>query len=101
MWLDGEYTEDLFFLILEDPTIMATIPPPPTKKQKTAASNKARDQQELDLIPTDLGNVRVRFFDETTGNVIGDTISIPVADATTKNLELLVNSLLGKQVSHH
>lgn len=76
---------------------MATIPPPPNKKQKTAAAERAREQQDLDLIPADLGNVRVRFFDETTGHEIGDTISIPVADATTKNLELLVNSLLGKK----
>ena len=78
---------------------MATVLPPPSKKQRTAAADRAREQQEIkDDIPADLGNIRLRFYDETTGKSIGDTISVPVADATVKNLELLVNSLLGTQV---
>ena len=78
---------------------MATVLPPPSKKQKVAEAERAREQQTtLDSIPANLGNVRVRFFDESTGSAIGDTISVPVKDATVKNLELLVNSLLGKKV---
>ena len=78
---------------------MATVLPPPNKKQRTAEAERARLQQDVqDSIPTDLGNVRIRFFDESTGSSIGDTISVPVKDATVKNLELLVNTLLGKKV---
>ena len=80
---------------------MATLPPPPNRKQKTAAAQKAREQQDVDIIPSGIGNVRIRFFDEGTGRSFGDTVSIPVADATTGNLELLVNSLLGNQVDLH
>ena len=78
---------------------MATVPPPPSKKQRTAQAEKTRQQQEVqDEIPSNLGNVRLHFYDEGTGNQIGDIVSVPVVDATVKNLELLVNSLLGKQV---
>ena len=80
-------------------SIMATVPPPPSKKQRTAQAEKTRQQQDVqEDIPSGLGNVRLRFYDEGTGNQIGDIVSVPVVDATVKNLELLVNSLLGKQV---
>jgi ribosome assembly protein 4 len=78
---------------------MATLPPPPNKRQKTAAAQRAREQQDIDSIPTDLGSVRIRFFDETTGASIGEPISVPVTHSTTQNLELLVNSLLGHEVN--
>ena len=74
---------------------MATVVPLPTKRQKLAAAEKAREQQDVPGIPTDLGSVRVQFFDRVTGKPTGGAISVPVADATVKNLELLVNSLLG------
>jgi hypothetical protein len=74
---------------------MATVLPPPSKKQKVAAEERAREQQEIRRIPDGLGSVRIQFFDQATGKASGGAISVPVADATVKNLELLVNSLLG------
>jgi len=74
---------------------MATILPPPSKRQKVAQAEKAREQQEIQSIPTDLGSVRVQFFDQATGNPTGPAVSVPVADANTKNLETLLNTLQG------
>lgn len=74
---------------------MATILPPPSKRQRTAIADKAREQQELDRIPDGLGSLRVQFFDQATGQHTGAPVSIPVADATVKNLELLLNTLQG------
>lgn len=74
---------------------MATVIPPPSKRQRTAVADRAREQQDVKAIPDNLGSIRVQFFDHATGKSTGGAISIPVADATVKNLELLVNSLLG------
>ena len=74
---------------------MATVPPPPSKRQKTEAAERSRLQQEINEIPTNLGSVRIQFFDASTGTAAGALILVPVADATVKNLELLVNSLQG------
>ena len=77
---------------------MATQLPPPTKKQKVAEAERAREQQHIaDSFPPDAGTIRVRFFDESSGDPIGGTFSVAVIDATVKNLELLVNRLLGKE----
>lgn len=72
---------------------MATTLPPPSKRQRTAVADRAREQQELDTIPADLGSIRVQFVDQGTGKAHGAAVSIPVADATVKNLELLLNTL--------
>ncbi|KAF7923580.1 hypothetical protein BELL_0005g00330 [Botrytis elliptica] len=76
---------------------MSTVPPPPSKRQKTAAFEKARVQQVIKEIPSDAGSLLIRFVDNTTGEPIfdGPTL-VPVADATPKNLELLLNTLLGR-----
>lgn len=74
---------------------MATLVPPPSKRQKVAQAEKAREQQEIASIPSDLGSVRVQFFDQATGNATGPAVSVPVADANTKNLETLLNTLQG------
>lgn len=75
---------------------MATVVPPPSKRQRVAAAERSREQQETDTIPSDAGSVRIQFFDEITGLPIGQgPVLIPVADANPKNLELLINSLLG------
>lgn len=80
---------------------MATILPPPSKRQKVAQAEKAREQQEIQSIPTDLGSVRVQFFDQATGNPTGPAVSVPVADANIKNLETLVNTLQGNVSTHY
>ncbi|KAI9812506.1 MAG: hypothetical protein M1832_000400 [Thelocarpon impressellum] len=74
---------------------MATVQPPPSKRQRTATALKAREQQAVDAIPENLGSVRIQFHDHATGQTAGPPVSIPVADASVKNLELLLNSLQG------
>ncbi|KAI9772291.1 MAG: hypothetical protein M1840_001040 [Geoglossum simile] len=78
---------------------MATILPPPSKKQKTAESKRAQEQQEIDTIPGNLGSVRIQFHDAATGTATGPPVSVTVSDATTKNIELVLNSLLGNDGS--
>lgn len=74
---------------------MATILPPPSKKQKTADAKRAQEQQDIDSIPENLGSVRIQFHDAATGTITGPPVSVPVSDATTKNIELILNTLLG------
>ena len=70
---------------------MATAVPPPSKRQRTAIAEKAREQQDVDIIPSDLGSIRVQFVDQATGQSSGAPVLIAVADTTVKNLELLLN----------
>lgn len=75
---------------------MATVLPPPSKRQRTDALARAREQQDIEEIPSDAGSLRIQFFDETTGLPIGNgPVLVPVADADPKNLELLLNTLMG------
>ena len=74
---------------------MATVLPRPSKRQRVAVAEKTRKQQDVDTIPSGLGNIRVHFFDQSTGKPTGAPVAIPVADATVKNLELLLNTLQG------
>ncbi|KAF6227401.1 hypothetical protein HO133_008845 [Letharia lupina] len=72
---------------------MATTLPPPSKRQRTATAEKARAQQDVDTIPDNLGSIRVQFLDQASGISAGPPVSVPVRDATVKNLELLLNTL--------
>lgn len=74
---------------------MATIIPPPSKRQKLEASEKTRLQAEIATIPDNLGSIRVQFVDQSTGGTTGPVVSIPVQDATVRNLENLLNTLQG------
>ena len=80
---------------------MATILPPPSKRQRLEASERSREQTNLDSgIPPDAGSLRILFFDETTGLPIGHgPVLVPVVDANPKNLELLLNTLQGNVCS--
>ncbi|KAL8718514.1 MAG: hypothetical protein Q9225_004363 [Loekoesia sp. 1 TL-2023] len=78
---------------------MATVLPPPSKRQRTITAEKARDQQDVDTIPSDLGSVRLQFFDQSTGKPTGAPVAVPVADATVQNLELLLNTLQGNDAT--
>ncbi|GAO47091.1 WD40 repeat-like protein [Saitoella complicata NRRL Y-17804] len=69
---------------------MATVVPPKSKRQRLEAQ-KPRDIEE---IPEDAGSVLVQFRASDTGELAGPTISIP-ANVTVKQMELLVNQLLG------
>lgn len=72
---------------------MATQLPPASKKQRLQHGQIGREQQELDQIPSDLGSVRVQFFDQSTGNATGPAVAVPIVDASVKNLETLLNTL--------
>ncbi len=72
---------------------MATAVAPPSKRQRTFIAEKAKEKRENEIIPDDLGSIRVQFFDQATGQSTGASVSVPVADATVKNLELLLNTL--------
>ena len=72
---------------------MATTVPPPSKRQRNAVAEKAREQQDVDTIPDNLGSIRVQFLDQASGKSAGPPVSVPVRDATVKNLELLLNTL--------
>lgn len=74
---------------------MATVVPPSTKRQKLEASEKARIQSEANEIPDGLGSVRVQFVDQSTANGTGPVVAVPIANATVKNLETLLNSMQG------
>ena len=81
---------------------MATVLPPPSKRQRTDAAERAREQQEIEEIPSDAGSLKLQFFDETTGLPIGQgPVLVPVADANPKNLELLLNTLQGHVSIQH
>ena len=71
--------------------IMATVLPPKSKRQKLAESEKVRENIE---IPAGLGSVRVQFRAADSGQNVFSQISVPVADATSRNLETLLNTLL-------
>lgn len=72
---------------------MATVVPPPSKRQRVAIAENARQQQDIQTIPDGLGSIRVQFFDQATGKATGPAVSVPVADASVKNLETLLNTL--------
>lgn len=74
---------------------MATVLPPPSKRQRTAVAERTRAQQDIGAIPDNLGSIRVQFIDQATGQSTGAPVSVPVVDATVKNLELLLNTLQG------
>lgn len=77
---------------------MATVIPPPSKRQKTAAATKAREQVDIASLHPEIpdGTQRIQFRDADTGAPQGPVVSVSLRDLQTKNLSLLLNSLLGK-----
>ena len=75
---------------------MATVAPPPSKRQRR--ENLERSQVQQDVTATDskdFGSFKARFVD-SDGNQMAGVVEIPVADATEKNVSLLLNTLLGR-----
>ncbi|KAF1996095.1 F-box/WD repeat-containing protein pof1 [Amniculicola lignicola CBS 123094] len=71
---------------------MATQVPPPSKRQKRAQVELTGTQQDLPEIPD--GSVRVRFVDQATGETGNiPVLTVPLSQASTKNLEILLNNL--------
>jgi ribosome assembly protein 4 len=72
---------------------MATQYPPPSKRQKREQGEIARLQQDIDTTIPD-GTVRVRFVDQATGESGSlPVLTVQLGQASTKNLELLLNEL--------
>jgi ribosome assembly protein 4 len=72
---------------------MTTQYPPPTKRQKRAQAEYTSQQQEIDATIPD-GTVRIRFVDQATGETgTLPVLTVPISQASTKNLEILLNEL--------
>lgn len=71
---------------------MATVIPPPSKK----ARKEAQQVREVDLIPSDLPNVLIKFQASDTGETIGGSIRVP-GGISEKQLEELLNQLHSEQ----
>jgi len=72
---------------------MATLVPPPSKRVKREQAEIARKQQDVEQSIPD-GSVRVRFVDQATGETgTLPVLTVPLSQASTKNLEILLNEL--------
>lgn len=75
---------------------MATVVPPPSKRQKRETLARTQTQQDVDAVTPGLeGSFKARFVDGD-GQQLAEVIEVPLADASEKNLTLLLNTLLGK-----
>lgn len=76
---------------------MATVVPPPSKRQRREDVARTSTQADLStILPPDNGSFKARFIDASNGSPLADTIEIPLADASEKNVSLLLNTLLGR-----
>ncbi|RWA11294.1 hypothetical protein EKO27_g3813 [Xylaria grammica] len=71
---------------------MATVLPPPSKRQKREVLERSKIQQDV-TSTTIVGSIRARFVDGD-GKELAETVEIPLADATEKNVSSLLNTLL-------
>jgi ribosome assembly protein 4 len=75
---------------------MATLLPPPSKRQRREELERSQVQQDVTAVSAaDLGSFKARFVD-ADGNQMTNVVEIPLADATEKNVSLLLNTLLGR-----
>jgi ribosome assembly protein 4 len=75
---------------------MATIVPPPSKRQKREVLERSQVQQDVTLLASGPeGSFKARFLDGD-GQQMADVIEVPLADASEKNLSLLLNTLLAR-----
>lgn len=75
---------------------MATVLPPPSKRQKREALERTQKQHDPTApTTTETGSFKARFVDGD-GNQLADVIEIPLADASEKNISLLLNTLLAR-----
>jgi ribosome assembly protein 4 len=75
---------------------MATVLPPPSKRQKR--ENLERTQVQHDVTAAaqgPAGSFKARFLDGD-GKQMADVIEVPLADASEKNLSLLLNTLMAR-----
>lgn len=75
---------------------MATVVPPPSKRQRREELERTTTQADIStLLPADSGSFKARFIDDA-GAQMTDVIEVPLADASEKNVSLLLNTLLGR-----
>lgn len=75
---------------------MATIVPPPSKRQKREELERSQIQQDVTALASGpAGSFKARFLDGD-GKQMADVIEVPLADASEKNLSLLLNTLLAR-----
>ncbi|PHH66754.1 hypothetical protein CDD81_5886 [Ophiocordyceps australis] len=72
---------------------MATVLPRPSKRQRRQDVERTRIQQDVTATAGSAGSFKARFLDGD-GKQICDVIEVPLADASEKNLSLLLNTLL-------
>ncbi|KAI0016422.1 WD40 repeat-like protein [Xylariomycetidae sp. FL0641] len=75
---------------------MATVLPPPSKRQRREALERTQVQQDVTPAPVEAGSFKARFVD-SDGNQLADTVEVPLADATERNVSLLLNTLLQRE----
>ncbi|TQS32026.1 hypothetical protein Golomagni_07671, partial [Golovinomyces magnicellulatus] len=73
---------------------MATIVPPPSKRQRREDLEKSRLQQDVTAAAGPVGSFKARFVDPD-GNAT-EVVEVPLADASEKNLSLLLNTLYAR-----
>lgn len=79
---------------------MATVVPPPSKRQKRENLEKTQIQQDVTAVAAGpAGSFKARFLD-SDGKQMADVIEVPLADASEKNLSLLLNTLLARVCLH-
>lgn len=79
---------------------MATVLPPPSKRQKRENLERTQIQQDVTAVATGpAGSFKARFLD-SDGKQMADVIEVPLADASEKNLSLLLNTLLARVRSY-
>lgn len=75
---------------------MATVVPPPSKRQRREDVARATTQADISaILPPEDGTFKARFVD-SAGAQMADAVEIPLADASEKNVSLLLNTLLGR-----
>lgn len=80
---------------------MATIVPPPSKRQRREELERSHIQQDVTAIALGpAGSFKARFQD-SDGKQLADVIEVPLADASEKNLSLLLNTLLARVCCDH
>ncbi len=73
---------------------MATVVPPPSKRQKREQLERTTTQQDVAENLGPHGSFRLSFRDED-GEEVAHVVEVPVADASEKNVSMLLNTLRG------
>ncbi|EGX90427.1 WD repeat protein [Cordyceps militaris CM01] len=74
---------------------MSTVLPPPSKRQRREGLERSRVQQDVSAASGPDGSFKARFVDPD-GNQQA-LVEVPLADASEKNLSLLLNTLLARE----